>query len=104
LRLGMERRNGNGYSRVKCGVELASGVRLTVDTGQPDSVVLVFAGAQVQLNRSAAAVLELCDGSRSRERLVADVVWSSGRSASAADVVEFLDAAQKRGWIVDVQL
>jgi hypothetical protein len=54
----------------------------------------------VHLNQHAVEILELCDGSRNRDRVVVDAILRSGGSMRAADVVEFLDAALARGWIV----
>jgi hypothetical protein len=55
----------------------------------------------VHLNRHALAILELCDGSRSRDRVVVDAVLRSSGTMRAAEVVEFLDAAQSRGWVME---
>jgi pyrroloquinoline quinone biosynthesis protein D len=54
---------------------------------------------RVQLNRIAASILRLCDGSRSREDLVAEVVRRSNQRARATEIEEFLEVAQARGWI-----
>jgi pyrroloquinoline quinone biosynthesis protein D len=54
---------------------------------------------KVQLNRIAASILRLCDGSRNREDLVAEVVRRSNQQARAVDIVEFLEVARARGWI-----
>jgi hypothetical protein len=47
----------------------------------------------------AAAILRLCDGSRDRADLVAEVVRSSHPRTRAQEIMEFLDAARARGWI-----
>ena len=62
-------------------------------------MVLVCPEGNVQLNSVAAAILELCDGSRDRAQLVAEVLHRTGNRARSADLVEFLDAAVARGWI-----
>jgi len=62
---------------------------------------LVLAAGKVRLNRHALTILELCDGSRSREGVVVDSMLRAQGCMRAADVVEFLDAAQARGWIVE---
>jgi pyrroloquinoline quinone biosynthesis protein D len=54
---------------------------------------------QVQLNRIAAAILRLCDGSRDRADVVAEVVRRSHPRTRAAEIIEFLDVARARGWI-----
>lgn len=83
------------------GIKLAPGVRLSKIKEQPDAAVLVFSGGKVQLNRSAVAILELCNGSRDREKLVAELQQRSAGSARTTDVAEFLDAAKARGWIIE---
>lgn len=80
------------------GVRLAPGIRL--DGKEKDAViVLVSPTGKVQLNRMAAAILRLCDGSRDRADLVAEVVRSSHPRTRAQEIMEFLDAAHARGWI-----
>ena len=61
--------------------------------------MLVCPAGKVQLNRTAAAILRLCDGSRNREDLVAEVVRSSPDRTRAVEIIEFLEVAQTRGWI-----
>ena len=82
------------------GVRLAPGIRL--DGGGKDKdgvVVLVSPTGKVQLNRMAAAILRLCDGTRDRADVVAEVVRSSHPHTRAVEIMEFLDAARARGWI-----
>jgi len=82
------------------GVRLAPGISL--DGGGKDKdgvIVLVSPTGKVQLNRMAAAILRLCDGSRDRTDLVAEVVRSSHPRTRAQEIMEFLDAARARGWI-----
>ncbi len=83
------------------GLKLAPGVRLSKDNEQLEANVLVFSGGKVQLNRTAVAILELCNGSRNRDKLVADLLQRSTGKARVSDVAEFLDAAKARGWIVE---
>ena len=87
-------------SRARGGVRLAPGISL--DGGDKDkdgAIVLVSPTGKVQLNRMAAAILRLCDGSRDRADLVAEVVRSSHPRTRAQEIMEFLDAAHARGWI-----
>ena len=82
-------------------MKLAPGIRL--DDGREDGVlVLVGPNGTVQLNRIAAAILKLCDGSRGREDLVTEVVRSSDPRTRAVEIIEFLDVACARGWIDEV--
>jgi hypothetical protein len=80
-------------------LKLAPGIRLSADQERSDTHLVVGAG-KVHLNQHAVEILELCDGSRNRDRVVVDAILRSGGSMRAADVVEFLDAALARGWIV----
>lgn len=82
-------------------VKLAPGVRLSKDKEQQEASVLVFSGGKVQLNRNAAAILELCNGLRSRDKLVAELLQRSPENTRASDIAEFLDAAKARGWIIE---
>jgi len=82
------------------GVRLAPGISLDGSGKDKDGViVLVSPTGKVQLNRMAAAILRLCDGSRDRADLVAEVVRSSHPRTRAVEIMEFLDAARARGWI-----
>jgi pyrroloquinoline quinone biosynthesis protein D len=56
----------------------------------------------VPLNESAAALLELCDGTRSFDEVVAQFAAQAGNADLAADAREFLEAARQRGWIVEI--
>jgi transcriptional regulator of acetoin/glycerol metabolism len=57
---------------------------------------------KVRLNEHALAILSLCDGSRSRDRVVIDAVLQTAGGMRAADIIEFLDAAHTRGWVVEI--
>ena len=81
------------------GVILAPGHRLDGDKERDGVVVLVSPTGKVQLNRMAAAILRLCDGSRDRAGVVAEVVRSSHPRTRAVEIMEFLDVARARGWI-----
>jgi len=81
-------------------IKLAPGIQLSDDREPSKARVLVLSAGNVHLNQHALAILELCDGSRSRDRVVVDAVLRSA-GMRAADVVEFLDAAQARGWIIE---
>lgn len=83
-------------------IKLAPGTQLSSDGPPAQSLVLILAAGNVRLNQHAMAILELCDGSRSRDRVVVDAMSRAPGALRAAHVVEFLDAAQGRGWIVEV--
>ncbi len=80
-------------------VRLGQGIRLEGDKAKDGAIVLMCPNGQVQLNRIAAAILRLCDGSRDRADVVAEVVRRSHPRTRAAEIIEFLDVARARGWI-----
>jgi hypothetical protein len=82
-------------------LRLASGIRLSGDAESAEATLLVSSAGKVRLNQHAVAILELCDGSRTRDRVVMDAILRSSGTMRAADVAEFLDAAQSRGWLTD---
>ena len=84
-------------------IRLAPGSQLSCEGSAAQSLVLVLAAGSVHLNQHAMAILELCDGSRSRDRVVVDAMLRAPGALRAADVVEFLDAAQLRGWIIEAE-
>ena len=81
-------------------VRLAPGRQLQKNSGADGHFLASPAGA-VQLNESAAAILALCDGTLTREQIIARVLPRSRDDSFAVDVREFLKAARRRGWIVE---
>jgi Coenzyme PQQ synthesis protein D (PqqD) len=82
-------------------LKLAPGVHVDGDGGRSVSSVLVYDGSKVQLNNSAVAILKLCDGSRDRDGVMSELMRGSNPQPLARDIIDFLDAALSRGWIVD---
>jgi hypothetical protein len=82
-------------------LRLAPGIRLSGDAALSAATLLVSSAGKVPLNEHAVAILALCDGSRTRDRVVMDAILHSSGAMRAADVAEFLDAAQSRGWLTD---
>ena len=80
-------------------VRLARGFRLEQDKAKDGVIVLMCPNGPVQLNQIAAVILQLCDGSRDRGGVVAEVVRVSDPRTRAAEIIEFLDVARARGWI-----
>jgi pyrroloquinoline quinone biosynthesis protein D len=76
-------------------------VKLDLGARKGDVPVLVCPTGKVQLNGSAVAILRLCDGSRGRDEIVAELTSPSRRDTLAADIVAFLDVARARGWIIE---
>ncbi|HEY3786541.1 MAG TPA: pyrroloquinoline quinone biosynthesis peptide chaperone PqqD [Steroidobacteraceae bacterium] len=81
-------------------VRLAPGRHLQKDS-VGDGHLLAGPGGIVQLNESAAAILALCDGTLTREQIIARILPRSKDDSFAEDVREFLNAARRRGWIVE---
>ncbi len=89
------------YTVARAGkVRLAPGRQLQKDAAGHGHILISRAGP-VRLNESAAAILELCDGTRTREGVVARIVRMKNDDSLADDVRDFLDAAVRRGWIVE---
>lgn len=62
--------------------------------------VLLYPEGMVQLNPSAAAILELCDGSRTLEEIAASLqARFPGTGELINDVAEFVEVASARGWV-----
>jgi pyrroloquinoline quinone biosynthesis protein D len=80
-------------------IRLASAHQLQKDPSGRGHV-LVSPKGSVQLNESAAMVLALCDGTLTAEEIVARVLGARDDSL-ADDVRAFLDAARRRGWILE---
>ena len=80
-------------------ISLAPGIRLDGSGANDATLVLVCPEGNVQLNRIAAAILELCDGSRDRKQIVTEILRDTRNQARSADIDEFLDAAAARHWI-----
>lgn len=82
-------------------LRIAPGMRLQWEPAQ-QCHVLLYPEGMVQLNPSAAAVLELCDGSRGFDDVVAVLQDRFPDTVDLdRDVAEFVDAARARGWIRD---
>jgi pyrroloquinoline quinone biosynthesis protein D len=88
-------------TRNRGGVRLAPGVRLDGGEKPGDMPVLVYPSGKVQLNEGAVAILRLCDGSRNRDAIVAELSTRSRGQSLPRDIAAFLEVACARGWIVD---
>ena len=79
-------------------IRLASRYQLQTDPSGSEHM-LVSAKGSIQLNATAALILEMCNGKHTIEEIVARVLRSKDNGLEE-DVRAFLDAAQRRGWIV----
>ncbi|MCE8034022.1 MAG: pyrroloquinoline quinone biosynthesis peptide chaperone PqqD [Halomonas sp.] len=65
--------------------------------------VLLYPEGMVQLNESAGAILALIDGQRRQADIVAMLEARFPEASGIGDdVAEFLDEAQRQGWLVAV--
>jgi pyrroloquinoline quinone biosynthesis protein D len=79
---------------------LATGARLRYDEVREEHVLLVPEGA-VRLNRTAAEVLELCDGERSIDDIVGALSERYEDTDLGDDVRGLVDAMAQRGLVID---
>ena len=65
--------------------------------------MVIFPERGLVLNPSAAAVLELCDGARSNDAIVAELAVARGSDVETVrrDVTAFLGEMRRRGLVVD---
>ncbi len=79
-------------------IRLASRYQLQTDPSGAKPV-LVSPKGSIQLNETGARILAMCNGKHTAEEIVARVLRSRDDNL-AEDIRAFLDAAQRRGWIV----
>ncbi len=79
---------------------LVTGSRLRYDDVREQHVLLVPEGA-VQLNPTAAEVLELCDGERSLDEIVVVLADRYDGADLGDDVRELVDGMAQKGLVID---
>ena len=79
---------------------LVTGARLRYDEVREEHLLLIPEGA-VRLNRTAAEVLELCDGERSLDEIVGALSERYDGSDLRDDVQGLVDGMAQRGLVVD---
>jgi pyrroloquinoline quinone biosynthesis protein D len=79
-------------------IRLARGHRVQFEHAQNCDVLLYPEGV-VQLNESAAVILKLVDGTRTAADIAAELNRQYPGEDLTADVREFLEIANARGWI-----
>ena len=79
---------------------LVTGARLRYDEVREEHLLLIPEGA-VRLNRTAAEVLELCDGERSLDEIVGTLSARYDGSDLREDVEGLVDGMAQRGLVVD---
>jgi pyrroloquinoline quinone biosynthesis protein D len=79
-------------------IRLASRYQLQTDPSGSEHWLVSTKGS-IPLNATAALILEMCNGKHTAEEIVARVLRNKDNGLEE-DVRAFLDAAQRRGWIV----
>jgi pyrroloquinoline quinone biosynthesis protein D len=79
---------------------LVTGARLRYDEVREEHLLLIPEGV-VRLNPTAAEVLELCDGERSLDDIVAGLSARYEGADVRDDVLELVDAMARRGLVID---
>ncbi len=77
---------------------ISGGFRLQWEPAQ-EAHVLLYPEGMVQLNRSAAAILTRCDGTRTVADIVADLERTYELPGLASDVCAFVAFAVERTWL-----
>jgi pyrroloquinoline quinone biosynthesis protein D len=79
---------------------LVTGARLRYDDVREEHLLLIPEGV-VKLNATAAEVLELCDGERSVDDIVAVLATRYEGADLRDDVQELIDAMAQKGLVID---
>ena len=61
--------------------------------------VILYPEGMVELNKSSAEILKLCDGSRNLAQLVTTLEEKFATSGLTNDISSFLEVALQNGWI-----
>lgn len=85
----------NGTDRPR----LSRGARLKFDEIR-SSTLLLLPECTVKLNKTAATIIELVDGERRVDDIVRELAGRFKEDGIRPDVLEFLNDARERGWIV----
>lgn len=78
--------------------KLSRKFRLQFEPAQ-DRWVLLYPEGMVQLNPSAAEILQRCDGTRTVQGIVAELEAAFNAQGIAPEVHNLLEEGQRRGWI-----
>ena len=78
--------------------QLSKLFRLQYETAQ-SAWVLLYPEGMVQLNASAAEILQRCDGSRDIDAIVAELEALFEVQGIRPEVLNLLQEAQRRGWV-----
>lgn len=79
-------------------LNIAPGHRLQWEEAQQKHVILYPEGL-VELNQTSTEILQLCDGTRTLDMLVAKLEVKFETQGLKSDISEFLEVALGNGWI-----
>jgi len=73
------------------------------DVTERGTVILLISGMMHQLNLLGGMIWSLCDGTRSEEQVVEQLLreFAVEKAELAADVAEFVTDLRQRGWLID---
>ena len=77
---------------------LSTGYRLQWEQVQ-DCHVLLYPEGMVQLNSTAAAILQQIDGQRDLASIISALESEFAQTDLGSDITEFIDTARQRGWL-----
>jgi pyrroloquinoline quinone biosynthesis protein D len=77
---------------------VGAGFRLQWEPAQ-EAHVLLYPEGMVKLNRSAAAIMQRCDGVRTVGEIVTELERAYGKTGLEADVLAFIELALERQWL-----
>ena len=80
-------------------IAIAAGFRLQWEDSQ-GAHVLLYPEGMVRLSESAGAILSRCNGERTLDGVLESLIEAFPGADLEADVVEFLNIAREKGWIV----
>lgn len=79
-------------------LEISPLLRLQWEEAQ-QRYVMLYPEGMIELNETAAAILELCDGQHNLTSIVENLEQKYGASGIESDVREMLESALNNGWI-----
>lgn len=78
---------------------LSRGMRLQFEQAQ-NAWVLLYPEGMVQLNQSAAEILQRCDGTRGLTAIIDELETQFNTTGIGPEVKQLIDEAKRRGWVV----
>lgn len=95
----MPRAELSEHTTLPAAPKLAPLFRMQYETAQ-EAWVLLYPEGMVQLNQSAAEILLHCDGQHTVAQIVQDIQAKFSTQGIEPEIVNLLQEAQRRAWIV----